>query len=84
MLMTCEEALKEHCRFPASHQDYDTYCLGYKSGWYDKYLGRNSMIALTSPWGAYSSGYRDGQIDYVYYSPLKQEGEVTCLKTLLA
>lgn len=84
MILTWNEALEEHSRFPKSHKDFDTYKEGYRSGWLDKCLGHKSMIALTSPWGAYSSGYRDGQIDYKYYSPLEEEGGVICLKHLLS
>jgi hypothetical protein len=62
----------------------DTYREGFRSGWLDMYLGHDSIIARTSNWGYYAAGYVDGHNAYYQYNPVVKEGEITCLKKLLA
>lgn len=83
-MLTCEEALAFQ-KYPTTNPDYRlSYEEGFKSGWYDRYLGHSLMVSRTSPDPLYATGYTDGQIAYdCYSSPLKEEGDVTCLKSLL-
>lgn len=84
-MLTCEEALAlQKC--PTTHPDKRlSYEEGFKSGWYDRYLGLSLTVSRTSPDTYYATGYFDGQISYdCHTSPLKHEGGITCLKNLLA
>ncbi len=82
---TWKDAIR-YQKFPMSHKDYDSYREGFRSGWLDRYLENNSIIAKTSPWGQYAMGYIDGQVAWdIYTSPLKiEKGGVICLTSLLA
>ena len=63
-----------------------TYREGFKSGWFDASLETVSQTAQTSEWGYYSVGYCHGHRAYSfkYSNPVKTEGGITCLKSLLA
>ena len=83
MIVTWDEAIKNY-RYPA--KDADTYVEGFKSGWFNNYLGHDSMIARTLQWGLYAVGYIDGFNAYYRYNEpeiVVTEGDIVCLKSLL-
>jgi hypothetical protein len=84
-MLTCEDALNLQ-KYPVTNPDKKlSYEEGFKNGWYDRYLGHSLMVARTSPDTYYATGYSDGQIAYdCYSSPLKEEGGMICLRSLLA
>lgn len=78
--VTWKEAINTQ-KLPTTY--VDSYTEGFRSGWFDVYLGLNSMIARTSPWGYYAMGYVDGRLAYRRHNPIVQEEDgVTCLKNL--
>ena len=81
--MTWDEAYVKQ-KIPVSLRCDDTYKEGFRSGWFDVYLGHDSMIARTSTWGQYAIGYSDGRASYMECNPvIKIEGDITCLVNLL-
>ena len=81
--VTYEEALS-YWKYPKHLPDYESYKEGFKSGWYDRYLGLSLTTSKTSTYGRYAMGYVDGQVAWdCYSSPLKEEGGVICLTNIL-
>lgn len=83
-MSTCKEALAKKS-YPTTdlHKKF-SYEEGFKSGWYDRYLGLSLTVSRTSTDSFYATGYIDGQIAYdCNTTPLKQERGITCLKSLL-
>jgi len=81
--VTCKEALT-YAKFPIHLDDYESYKEGFKSGWYHRYLGESLETAKTSSYGRYAMGYVDGQEAWdCYTSPLKDDGGVICLNSIL-
>ena len=44
--------------------NYDTYMAGYRAGRIDRLLGIRLTVAVTSSYGYYAQGYRDGQFGF--------------------
>ena len=82
--VTWDEAI-QYVKFPTLHEHYDSFREGFRSGWFDRYLGWSSIISKTSTYGRYAMGYVDGQAAWdCYTSPLKDDGGITCLMNLLS
>lgn len=78
-MLAWEEAIIDECL-----GSIKSYREGFRHGWLDAFLGYRSCTILGSKWAYYTTGYADGLASWHERNSVKIEGEIVCLKSLLA